>query len=154
MASRNKQWFGQPLAVANLLKTVHEMIRLGKVPGGKFTPDVCAMLLFTNTASMDCLKRPSYKKHKDIEEYGFLNDLIALNSSSKETTLALKLLKSEKVRIDLTLFKHLLLTPSPIQEVCIKMVQLNSRVLLCPEAGTGKTTLMNALILEGASQGK
>ena len=94
MASRNKQWFGQPLAVANLLKTVHEMIRLGKVPGGKFSPDVCGMLLSTNTASGDCLNRPSYKKHDDIEVDSFLNDLIALNSPSKEAALALQLLKN------------------------------------------------------------
>jgi len=114
MASRNKLWFGRPLAVANLLKTVHEMIRLGKVPGGKFSPDVCGMLLAVVTASNDCLNRPSYKKHDDIEEDNFLDDLVALNSYSKETASALKLLKSEKVRIDLTLFKHLLLTPSPI----------------------------------------
>ena len=119
MKAQNKLWYARPLAVIGLLKTVHEMIRLGKVPGSKFTPEVCTMLLSTDTTSMDCLKRPSYKKHKDIEEDGFLNDLIALNSSSKETASALRLLKNEKVKIDLTLFKNLLLAPSPIQKVCI-----------------------------------
>jgi hypothetical protein len=114
MVSRNKLWFDRPLDVANLLKTVHEMISLGKVPGGKFSPDVCTMLLSTNTASMDCLTRPSYKKHAEIEENSFLDDLMALNSFSKETALALQLLKNEKVIIDLILFEHLLLTPSPI----------------------------------------
>ena len=154
METRNKLWFGLPVVVVNLLEAVHEMIRLGKVPGGTFTPYVCEMLLSTYTASMDCLKRPSYKKHEEIEEGSFLDDLMALNSYSKETASALKLLKSEKVRIDLTLFKHLMLAPSPIQEVCIKLLQRNGRNFMCPEAGTGKTTLMNALILEGASQGK
>ena len=86
MASRNKQWFGKPLALVGLLKTVHEIIRLNKVPGGKFTPDVCAMLLTNNIASIECLKRPSYKEHTQIEEDSFLDDILALNSSSKETT--------------------------------------------------------------------
>jgi len=85
----NELWFKQPKAVITLLETVHEMIRLGKVPGGEFTPDVCVMLLAANTASMDCLKRPSYKKHKDIAVDGFLNELIALNSTCKETASAL-----------------------------------------------------------------
>jgi len=39
------------------------MIRLNKVPVGKFTPDVCAMLLATDSAPIDYLKRPSHKKH-------------------------------------------------------------------------------------------
>ena len=90
------------------------------------------MLLSVNTATLDCLKRPSYKKHKEIKEEGFLDDLMTLNSSSKETSSALELVKKEQVKIDLTLFKHLILTPSPIQEVCIKLLQLNARVVICP----------------------
>lgn len=41
MKARDKHWFAQPETVINLLKTAHEMISLGKVPQGKFTPDVC-----------------------------------------------------------------------------------------------------------------
>jgi hypothetical protein len=63
MALRNKSWFGQPSDVIDLLKTVHEMVRLEKVPQGKFTPDICMKLLSGDTASIDYLKRPSYKKH-------------------------------------------------------------------------------------------
>lgn len=63
MKARNKQWFAKSLAVIGLLKNAHEMIWLNKVPGGKFTPNVCAMLLATDSASIDYLKRPSHKKH-------------------------------------------------------------------------------------------
>ena len=132
MTLRNKKLFGKPSAVINLLKAVHEMIRLGKVPGGKFSPEVCGMLLSEDNAFSDCLKRPSYKKHDEIEDNSFINDIMAINSFSKETALALQLLKNKKIRIDLTLFKHLLLTPSPIQEVCIKLLQYNARVFMCP----------------------
>jgi hypothetical protein len=109
MKTRNKQWFAKPLAVIDLLKNAHEMIRLNKVPGGKFTSDVCAMLLITDSASIDYLKRPSHKKHQEIAVDDFLNQLIALNSSCKETVSALRLCKTEKTVIDLSLFKHLLL---------------------------------------------
>jgi hypothetical protein len=109
MKTRNKQWFAKPLAVIDLLKNAHEMIRLNKVPEGKFTSDVCAMLLATDSASIDYLKRPSHKKHQEIAVDDFLNELIALNSSCKETVSALQLCKTEKTVIDLSLFKHLLL---------------------------------------------
>lgn len=90
------------------------MIKLGKVPGGKFTSDVCKMLLSADAASVDYLKRPSHKKHKEIAVDGFLEELIALNSSCKETALALQLCRTDKIGIDLSLFEHLLLEPSPI----------------------------------------
>ena len=41
MIDGNKLWYGEPLAVIGLLKAVHEMIRLDKVPGGIFTSGVC-----------------------------------------------------------------------------------------------------------------
>lgn len=63
MKTRNKQWFAKPSAAIDLLKNAHEMIRLNKVPGGKFTSDVCTMLLATDLASKEYLKRPSHKKH-------------------------------------------------------------------------------------------
>jgi hypothetical protein len=97
MASRNKQWFSQPSAVINLLKTVHEMVRLDKVPEGKFSSDVCTKLLSADTASIDYLKRPSHKKHEEIVVDGFLNEVIALNSSCKKTVQNLQRLKSEEI---------------------------------------------------------
>ena len=81
MQARNKHWFAKPQAVIDLFGAAHEMIRLGKVPGGKFTSDVCVMLLASDFASTDYLKRPSHKKHKDIAIDGFLDELTRLNSS-------------------------------------------------------------------------
>ena len=114
MVASNKLWCAQPLAVISFLKNALEMIRLDKVPGGKFTSDVCEMLLSAGTAAIDCLKRPSYKKHVKIEEDAFTDDIMTLNSSSKETASALRLLENEQMRIDLILLEHLRLLPSPI----------------------------------------
>jgi hypothetical protein len=97
MIAGNKLWYAQPSAVTSLLKTTHEMIRLDKVPGGKFTPDGCMMLLAANTASMDCLKRPSYKKHKAVVVEGFLDEVIAVNSSCEKTVKAIQRLKTEEI---------------------------------------------------------
>lgn len=122
MRARNKHWFAKPQAAIDLLKAAHEMIRLGKVPGGKFTSAVCSMLLASDIAYTDYLKRPSHKKHKEIAMDGFLDELITLNSSCKKTALALQLLKTKKIEGGLSLFNHLCLPPSPIQEVCIQLL--------------------------------
>jgi hypothetical protein len=115
MRARNKLWFAKPQAVIDLLKAAHEMIRLGKVPGGKFTSVVCSMLLASDFASTDYLKRPSHKKHKEIAMDDFLDELTRLNSSCKETALALQMLKTKNIESGLSLFNHLCLPPSPIQ---------------------------------------
>ena len=62
MVSRNKQWFGKPLAVIDLLKGSHELVQKGKIPGGSFTKDVCQDLL-NGESVKQFIDRPSYTKH-------------------------------------------------------------------------------------------
>lgn len=94
MKAGNRQWFAQPLTVIKFIGSAHEMIKLGRVPGGKFTPDVCTMLLASDNASVNYLIRPAHKKHKMIDYDGFLKKLIALNSFCKETVSTLQSFKT------------------------------------------------------------